>query len=488
MGRIEGTFGKIREIAVDVVETIIKGPTDGGAWEVVTENRTYDLNSPSDIIDIRNTYFKNSYTEGLRDNVIEQMKSFKDFVVDAAGAGGTACTLGDCDDIIKKIIDLIIGRLKILAYINSGTSSGVAFESGGADYAEWMKKAYPDEKISFGEVVGIKGGQISKRFTEANQFVTITSNPIIVGAMPKKGNEKNFEKVALMGQVPTLVFGKVNVGDYILPSGNGDGTAKSINPADMVASDFSKIIGVAWSDSEDENIFNYINTAVGFNANQMGMMVNNMQVIMNKIQDEIVKLNPEYDPIYFSANGVSSINSLDNNSISLAAQELDNTIALCGCATEVGDNKTNCLIDCWIKDGGRFRDVMKKFMNGTGVFSGANGFKIGDINRNSNIIRDIVKRTKSIDGEDINLVVELIRGQAQEKIKIPVQDFMDKLFEPNGFIDIEKQFEGYPEIKDLLNNIKNLDFEKFNFSVLKDKINSIIDRIQVLSLLLNTED
>lgn len=461
LGRIEGTFGIIREIAKDVVETIIKGPSGDGVWEVVTENRTFDLNKPGDILDIRDIYFNNSYTEGLRDLAIEQMKSFKDFVIDAAGAGGTACTLGDCDDIIKKAIDLVIGRLKILAYMKSGTDAGAAFESGGADYAEWLKKAYPNERISFGEVVGIKGGQISKTFTDANQFVTITSNPIIVGAMPKKGSENNFKKVALMGQVPTLVIGRVNIGDYILPSGNGDGIARAVNPKEMKATDFSKIIGVAWSNSDNKNMFNYINTAVGFNANQMGMMVNNMQIIMNKMQDEIAKLNPEYKPVYFNTNekGEKQTTNLEVTEYSLAVAGCDS------CGDKIGIDVFKCYVKCWVEN----------VNNGN------------DINPDSNAIRRIIKRKKSLNGEDIDIVVELIQKRAKTKIKEPIQGFMDKLFEVDGFIDIDNQFEGYPEIQDLLNNIKELNFEEFNFSVLKDKIESIIDRIQVLSQLLDTE-
>ena len=38
---------------------------------------------------------------------------------------------------------------------------GVAYESGGADYAEWLKKADPNEVLSFGDVVGVKAGIIS---------------------------------------------------------------------------------------------------------------------------------------------------------------------------------------------------------------------------------------------------------------------------------------------------------------------------------------
>ena len=116
-----------------------------------------------------------------------------------------------------------------------------AFESGGADYAEWLKKADITERLTYGEV-GSQGGVISKTIADADQYLVITSNPIIVGAMPQKGQEENFEKVALMGQVPILVYGQAKIGDYILPSGQGDGTAIANNPNLLELAIFQRLL------------------------------------------------------------------------------------------------------------------------------------------------------------------------------------------------------------------------------------------------------
>ena len=73
----------------------------------------------------------------------------------------------------------IVNFRKALAMDVESANVGVSYSSGGADYAEWLEKANPNEHISFGEVVGVKGGKISKTFVDADQFMAITSNPTI---------------------------------------------------------------------------------------------------------------------------------------------------------------------------------------------------------------------------------------------------------------------------------------------------------------------
>jgi hypothetical protein len=96
-------------------------------------------------------------------------------------------------------------------------------------------------------------------------FMVISNKPIVLGNTPERGKEKNYEKVAFLGQVPVKVMGKVHLGDYILPSGGNNGLAIAVRPNEVTPSDYQRIIGVAWSEGSDDNAFNYIRVAVGMN-------------------------------------------------------------------------------------------------------------------------------------------------------------------------------------------------------------------------------
>jgi hypothetical protein len=45
--------------------------------------------------------------------------------------------------------------------------------------------------LSFGDVVGVKGGVISKSFTEAEKFMVVSQNPTVIGAMPEASNARD---------------------------------------------------------------------------------------------------------------------------------------------------------------------------------------------------------------------------------------------------------------------------------------------------------
>jgi hypothetical protein len=121
----------------------------------------------------------------------------------------------------------------------------------------------------------------------------------------------NYERVAFIGQVPVSVVGTVNRGDYILASGIGDGTAIAVNPELMKTSDFSRIVGIAWSSSDESNLYNFINTAVGINTNHMATKIDEMQSVMNNLQEAMVGINPDYRPVYFDSSYISTKDSIE---------------------------------------------------------------------------------------------------------------------------------------------------------------------------------
>lgn len=150
---------------------------------------------------------------------------------------------------------------------------GVTYATGAGDYAEWLERAQGVRDLGYGEIVGIIGGKISLN-TEKTEVVKVVSRrPILLGNSPQPGQEAAFEQVAFIGQVPVRVAGAVEAGDYILPSGNNDGFGIAVDPKDMKSGDYARIVGVAWESANGDMPFNYINTAVGINSNDLTQKV-----------------------------------------------------------------------------------------------------------------------------------------------------------------------------------------------------------------------
>ncbi len=174
---------------------------------------------------------------------------------------------------------------------------GVTYESGSGDYAEWLPKEDPNEKFYPGDIIGVKGGYITKNTEGADYIMVISSRPIVLGNMPSKDNYTNFEKVAFMGQVPVKVYGNVEVGDYILPSGNHNGFGTRVAPENMLPEDYQKIVGIAWSASHSDHV-GFINVAVGLNSNDVtrlvidqGEKINNQQAALIELKDQVEEIS-----------------------------------------------------------------------------------------------------------------------------------------------------------------------------------------------------
>ncbi|MEO7265944.1 MAG: hypothetical protein ABIW38_13585 [Ferruginibacter sp.] len=166
---------------------------------------------------------------------------------------------------------------------------GITFTSGSGDYAEWLAKKDITETFSSGDVVSMKNGFITKNIEADGKLMVISQNPIVLGNRPQDGMEKNYEKVAFMGQVPVKVLGKVNAGDYILPSGFNKGFGVGMNPDKMKTDDYKKIIGVAWQGS-DNDTYGYVNTAVGLNSNDYAGVIKNQDERIIAQEAEMVEL------------------------------------------------------------------------------------------------------------------------------------------------------------------------------------------------------
>lgn len=177
----------------------------------------------------------------------------------------------------------------ILSAMQVARNQGIVYGSKGADYAEWLEKENPNEKFVYGEVVGVKGGKISKNTTEADQVISISMNPIVLGNMPSDLESGNYEKVGFLGQVPVLVVGKVKVGDYVVASGNNDGYAIAKSADEIGVSDLKNIIGKAW---EASNTYGraMINVSVGLKTNEWVEIFQKQEEKLDDLEYRISKL------------------------------------------------------------------------------------------------------------------------------------------------------------------------------------------------------
>ncbi len=176
-------------------------------------------------------------------------------------------------------------------FVSTAASNvGVTYQSGSGDYAEWLPKANPSEKFKAGYIVGMKNGQITLNSAGADKLFVISTKPIVLGNTPDEGKEAGYEKVAFMGQVPVHVVGKVNAGDYILPSGFNNGFAKAVAPDKMKADDYAKIVGMAWSSSASDGA-SMVNVAIGLNTGDISKVVAEQSKEISELKSQISEIN-----------------------------------------------------------------------------------------------------------------------------------------------------------------------------------------------------
>ncbi|KAA3641012.1 MAG: hypothetical protein DWQ02_01225 [Bacteroidetes bacterium] len=257
-------------------------------WTTIKSSLENSGMYPADPTNFESQIFSN-YTLDIIQQGISTLKAAITFVSSLA-------SIADPEDIFSQGVDLVVEITSITIYgAYADINLGVAYESGAGDYAEWLLRANPEEFISQGDVVGVIGGKVSKEFTHADKFMVVSTSPLLLGNMPENMREEQLsEKIAFMGQVPVKVQGPVKIGDYILPSGTGDGLGIAVSPEDMLAKDYQRIVGVAWENGQPNQFINLINTAVGVNHNDMARQMEQVQVTLNHIQETLVKLDPTY--------------------------------------------------------------------------------------------------------------------------------------------------------------------------------------------------
>jgi hypothetical protein len=207
-------------------------------------------------------------------------------------AGGVANFAASLVFIVTSELQLINAQTALSNFESAAANvTGVTYESGAGDYAEFLEMADPSESISPGDIVGMKNGKISKNTAGADKQMVISVNPIVLGNTPSAEKEKLFKKVAFLGQVPVKVVGKVNVGDYILADGNNLGMGVAKHPSRITVSDEKNIVGIAWENSPEGSIFSTVNVAVGLNKNDNINQVATLEADINSLQSRLEERN-----------------------------------------------------------------------------------------------------------------------------------------------------------------------------------------------------
>ncbi len=303
IGRIEG-FQAYTDVSQNfILEVLLANePTEDEAKDQDDDDTAPPAEAPTAFA----VYLNNDYSLNLLLEYMDLLEASATFGWNLGACIAGVGIAGDCDDAAWSAFQLFVQGVQISLYVwYNEANVGVAFESGGADYAEWLKKYNVKETFTYGDVVGVRAGEISKNFTDADRYMVISKNPIVSGAMPEQGEASLYKEVAFLGQVPVKVLGTVNKGDYVLPSGNLDGMAIAVSPNQMRTNDYKRIIGVAWDEYHGNELFSYINTAVGINTNDLVNVVSDMQQVMNRMQDALVASDPTYQPTYFDVETVT---------------------------------------------------------------------------------------------------------------------------------------------------------------------------------------
>ena len=144
------------------------------------------------------------------------------------------------------------------SYINIG----VEYSSGNGDYAEWLERIDPDEVITKGDIVAVKGGKISKNMEGAEQVMAVSHYPIVLGNIPPEGKEHLGNNIAFMGQVPVKIMGAIKAGDYIVAKGDVKGYGLPVSPEKLTIDDVKLIVGRSWETNLAKGP-KMVNTVVG---------------------------------------------------------------------------------------------------------------------------------------------------------------------------------------------------------------------------------
>ena len=197
--------------------------------------------------------------------------------------------------LVSKVggIDIGKGLLNLASELNTLAHTynklGVEYVSGNGDYAEWMERTNVNETITPGDIVGVKGGKITKDLKGAEQIMAVSTQPIVSANMPDNEKVGLGNTIAFVGQIPVKIMGAVTTGDFIVAKGNIPGYGVAVKPSEMTTEDFRLIVGRAW-ETIDVDGPKMVNTLVG-------VQNNDFLKIIQKYQQKVTDVEARLDAI-----------------------------------------------------------------------------------------------------------------------------------------------------------------------------------------------
>ncbi|MFM9983605.1 MAG: hypothetical protein ACKVOK_00130 [Flavobacteriales bacterium] len=178
-----------------------------------------------------------------------------------------------------------INNLEFQAYQACNTG-GVTYGSRGADYAEYLPKADTSEYLQAFDVVGVKGGKVTRNTEGAEQIMVVSSKPVVLGNTPAEGTEDEYVVCGFMGQLPVVVRGTCTKGDFIIASGLNDGTAVAVSPENIKLEQLDQVVGRAWEDQTNP-IYGLVNVAIGLKTNEWIEILKTQQQQIEQLSEKL---------------------------------------------------------------------------------------------------------------------------------------------------------------------------------------------------------
>lgn len=162
--------------------------------------------------------------------------------------------------------------------------SGLEYSTGNGDYAEWLERQDTTEYLSAGDIVGVKGGKISRDLTDAEQLMVVSLRPAVMGNAPDEADAHKGNAVAFIGQIPVKVIGPVNSGDYIVPHDRLVGYGQAVSPKEMTVSQFGIAVGRSWITNLTEGP-KMVNTVVGLQNGDWKRAIESIDTKQSKLNN-----------------------------------------------------------------------------------------------------------------------------------------------------------------------------------------------------------
>jgi hypothetical protein len=197
--------------------------------------------------------------------------------------------------LVSKVggIDIGKGLLNLASELNTLAHTynklGVEYVSGNGDYAEWMERTNLNELITPGDIVGVKGGKITKDLEGAEQIMAVSTQPIVSANMPNNEKVGSGNTIAFVGQIPVKIIGPVTTGDFIVAKGNIPGYGVAVKPSRMTTEDYRLIVGRAW---ETINVDGpkLVNTLVGVQNNDFLKIIEKYQQKVTDVEARLAAI------------------------------------------------------------------------------------------------------------------------------------------------------------------------------------------------------